>query len=1792
MTVRHLYGPTETTLCATTFALDPGAKVPAVLPIGGPRDGVRVFVLDGFLRPVPVGVAGELYVAGRGVAREYLGRAALTAERFVACPYGGGRMYRTGDLARWDRDGNLVFLGRSDDQVKIRGFRIELAEVEAVLARCPGVAQVAVLAREDRPGDKRLVAYVVGNAERIREFASGRLPDYMVPSATVVLDELPLTAHGKVDRAVLPAPDYGVVVSERVARTPQEQILCRLFAEVLRLERVGVDDGFFALGGDSLLATRLASRVKGALGVEISVRALFEAPTVAGLAGRLDEFEAVRPVLVPVGRPDPLPLSFGQQRMWFLHSLEGPSATNNIPLAVRLTGELNTAALEAAWADVVARHETLRTRYPENAGHARQETLSAVPARIPVVAVTDETLDASLADEAARGFRIETELPWRITLFELSPTDRVLLMVVHHIAADGWSMGVLMRDLSAAYAARAEGRAPGWAPLPVQYADFTLWQRELLTQDTDDGLFGRQAAFWAETLANLPEHLELPFDRPRPATASHRGAMLPFTVDAAVHRRFLEIARECDATLFMVTQAAVVALLSRLGAGDDIPLGTPIAGRTDETLDGLVGNFLNTLVLRTDVGGNPSFADLVGRVRETDLAAYAHQDLPFENLVEALNPVRSLARHPLFQVAFALQNAPGTDFAAPGLDAEVVPVGLTSSKFDLSVVLRERPDGGGLDGLLEFATDLFDPATAQALAARLVEVFGRLAGDSRARVGDLDILLDGEQQRLVSGVNIGQPGTGAADRTVPDLFEQAAARCPDAPAVVSGALTLTYRELEARANRFAHYLLAKGVGAGDRVAVLLPRTAELVTVLLGIAKAGAVFVPVDTAYPAERVRFLLEDAAPALVVTEAVAQEALEGFPATPPPVRVSPDSGLYVMYTSGSTGTPKGVLVTHGGAAALAHDACWGGIGAGRVLFHAPHAFDASAFELWVPLLNGGSVVVAPAADMDGGTLAGLVAAHGVTAAHVTAGLFRALAQESPGCFAGLRHVLTGGDVVPPEAVARVAEACPGATVHHLYGPTETTLCATTHTLAPGTEAPSVLPIGRPRDGTAVFVLDRFLRPAPVGVAGELYIAGQGLARGYLGRAALTAERFVACPYGGGRMYRTGDLVRWDADGNLVFLGRADDQVKIRGFRIELAEVEAVLARCPGVDQIAVLAREDRPGNKRLVAYVVGDAQHVRDFAAERLPDYMVPSATVVLDELPLTVNSKVDRAALPAPDHPAAAAGRAPRTPLETLFCRLFADLLGLGTPEADTGADTVPGTAVPVAADANFFELGGDSIVSLLLVARAAKAGYRISAADVFQHKTPEALALAAQPVTEDDVHHEDGDGTVPLTPIMRELTARGGPATLAARFAQWTVVRVPAHAGADRLTRAVEKVVAHHAMLRARLVVPGDAEPYLEVGDAAPVPDRVRRVDARGLPDQAFEELIDTEARAASGRLDPRTGTTLRAVWFDRGTGRPGRLAIVVHHLVFDAVSWRILLPDLAAAWTDPDAPLAPVAASFRSYARQAATAGPPRPAGPAQGTEGQLRQRTFTVPARTTSAVLTTVPAAFHATTGDVLLAALTAALTEERPGPVVLDIEGHGRDGDLDLSRTVGWFTTLRPVRLDAGVTDFDEVRAGGPAADRLLKRVKEQAAQPYGDDLPAPTAGFNYLGRFSVAGPDTGDWQPAGPRSMGADADPELPALHTLEFGGLVRDGDSGPELVLLVSWLEGALTEDDAVRLADRWTALLAGLAALAEAPDAGGLTPSDLPLVDLTLGQLEALEDDFNEVPGGGGMPWTAA
>ncbi|MFE7404365.1 amino acid adenylation domain-containing protein, partial [Streptomyces sp. NPDC057557] len=808
------YGPAEThVITAYSLPADP-ADCPLPVPIGRPIANCRVYALDSALRPVAPGVTGELYLAGAGLARGYLNRPGLTATRFVANPYGpaGARMYRTGDLVRWRADGELEFAGRVDHQVKVRGFRVEPGEIEAELAAHPGVSQVAVLTRADRPGETRIVAYVVPTAETgataaaLATYLRDRVPDYLVPSAFVLLDVLPLTANGKLDRAALPAPEPGTVGSSRAPRTPQEQILCELFAEVLGASRVGVDDDFFDLGGHSLLATRLVARIRSVLGVELGLRALFQAPTAAGVAEALAEAGRARPALTVHVRPEAVPLSFAQRRLWFLHRMDGTAATYHIPLTLRLTGTLDTAALNEALADVVARHESLRTVFPEVDGVPCQRVLDpgATRPRVRLTEVSEAELPERLAEFARQPFDLAVELPLRAELFALAPQEHVLLVVMHHIAGDGWSTGPLARDLAAAYAARHDGRTPSWPVLPVQYADYTLWQRDLLGDVADpESRFAKQLGYWKRQLSDLPELLQLPADRSRPAVARWHGDQVGLDLSPELHAALVELARRTGTSLFMVLQAGLAALYTRLGAGTDIPIGSPIAGRTDEALDDLVGFFVNTLVLRTDTSGDPSFAELLGRVRETALSAFAHQDVPFEHLVEVLNPSRSLAHHPLFQTVLAVQNAPMGRFSLPGLDVATYAVPTGTAKFDLGVNLAERfgPDGrpAGIVGAVEYATDLFDRDTVAALARRWTLLLEAVTADPEQPIGEIDLLDAGERRRLLESGNATAREVGAVP--VPQAFAAQVAATPDAVALVCGDVELTYGQLNVRANR-------------------------------------------------------------------------------------------------------------------------------------------------------------------------------------------------------------------------------------------------------------------------------------------------------------------------------------------------------------------------------------------------------------------------------------------------------------------------------------------------------------------------------------------------------------------------------------------------------------------------------------------------------------------------------------------------------------------------------------------------------------------------------------------------------------------------------------------------------------------------------------------------------------------------------------------------------------------------------------------------------------------------------
>ncbi len=901
----NMYGITETTVHVTGHVVDTAAQdSPSV--IGTPIPDLAVFVLDENLRLVPPGAGGELYVAGAGVARGYLNRPGLTGERFVACPSGaaGERMYRTGDLARWNSAGELEYLGRSDDQVKIRGFRIELGEVEAVLAAQPGVAAAVVTVREDRPGDSRLAGYAVPatgmvlDGARLRDACGQVLPGYMVPSAVVVLEALPLTPSGKVDRRALPAPDYTAPAGGRAPATGPEWALCEVFAQVLGLERVGVEDSFFDLGGHSLLATRLVSRVRAVLGVELPIRAVFEHPTAASLALVLDSAGAARPPLVPLPRPERLPLSFAQQRLWFLEQLRGPGTAYNLPLAWRLKGQLDPSALTAALNDVVARHESLRTVFTVADGQPCQCVIPAAEAAVPVAITTARSGElAGLVDAAARyEFDLAAELPVRAWLFTLAEQEHVLVLLCHHITSDGWSMQILMAELAAAYAARRAGRAPGWADLPVQYADYALWQRELLGSDQDPAsIMSTQVRYWRQALAGLPEELALPADRPRPAEPSQAGGEVRWQLaDAGLHKMLDGLAREHHASVFMVMLAGLAALLSRLGAGTDIPVGAPVAGRTDEAVHDLVGFFVNTLVLRADVSGDPGLGELLDRVKDVVLAAQAHQDVPFERLVEVLNPVRSPSRHPLFQVVLADQDVAAADWELPGLAVRDEPVPAVDAKFDLTLGFAQERDGAGapagISAFFEYAQDLFEEATVRALAARLTRLFREAAASPDGPLSTLDLLTAGERQALEEW---NRTAREVPEATLPELFEAQAARTPHAVAVTCGDTALTYAELDGRGNRLARHLTSLGAGPERLVAVVMEKSAEVFVAWLGVAKSGAAFLPVDPAYPPERIGFMLADARPDLAVTTMASAASLAVVAGGGPPRVVLDDPAL-----------------------------------------------------------------------------------------------------------------------------------------------------------------------------------------------------------------------------------------------------------------------------------------------------------------------------------------------------------------------------------------------------------------------------------------------------------------------------------------------------------------------------------------------------------------------------------------------------------------------------------------------------------------------------------------------------------------------------------------------------------------------------------------------------------------------------------------------------------------------------------------------------------------------------------
>ncbi|MBV9059576.1 MAG: amino acid adenylation domain-containing protein, partial [Pseudonocardiales bacterium] len=1833
----NMYGITETTVHVSYQPLDAITVAEATAStIGVGIPDLRVYVLDAALSPVPPGVAGEMYVGGAAVTRGYLNRPGLTAERFPANPFGapGSRMYRTGDIARWNFDGKLEYLGRADDQVKIRGFRIELGEIEAVLATHPGVREVAVISREDNPGSKRLVAYVVsatadapGSVE-LRSFVGEALPEYMVPAAFVTLDELPLTVNGKLDRKALPTPEFSAGTAGYVApRTEAEQVVAQIWAQVLGVDRVGATDNFFELGGDSILSIRVTSRLRATFGPDLSPRAVFAHPTVADLAAAIPDHSVAGESVIPiVPRDGELALSFAQQRLWFLHEFAPDSAEYATPMGLRLRGELNLDALRAAITGLVARHESLRTTFVQVDGRATQVVHPPGAVPLPVldfsqlaVPQRDAEIEQVLLAEASRPFDFASGPLMRLRLVRLGHYDHVLLIVMHHIITDGWSMGILVHDLSTLYRAVVDRAEVDLPPLPVQYADFAAWQRAEL----QGPVFDDDWAYWRRQLDGVTP-LELPTDRPRPAVRTSSGANYEFVVPADIVTRLEATAAQQDGTLFMALVAASQLLFSRWSGQDDIAVGTVVAGRERAELEGLIGFFVNTLVLRSTINSDHSFTAFLRGVRETVLGALSHQDVPFERLVDEFVPVRDTSRTPLFQVMVILQNNAVRSPGLPGLEIDELALPATAASFDMTLEFQKR--GELLEGALQYNTDLFDASTVERMVQNFLVLLTGIVADPDRPVAQLPLLTPAEQHQVLVEWNSTHAEVPAA--TVPAQFAAQVARTPDSFAVAANGVELSYTELDQRANRLARVLIGLGVGPERFVGLVLPRSVDMVVALLAVTKAGAAYVPIDPDYPSARIEFICADANPAVVLCtgqtagclpadvvrlvlddpQTVHQIAAFSSDEITDADRVEPLSPLhavYAIYTSGSTGVPKAVVIAHQSVIDLAEWALdeFGLSGLSQVLASTSLTFDVSVFEIVCPLLAGGSI------ELVRDALALAEPGAGTRVASLISGVPSALSQ-------GLAHgggavqadtVVLAGEALSARAAREIQAATGCRRIANIYGPTEACVYVTAWYSQGDTPIEQPPPIGAPISNTQVYVLDGRLRPVPVGVIGELYLAGTGLARGYLRRPGLTASQFIANPFGapGERMYRSGDLVRWTPDGQLEYLGRADDQVKIRGFRIELGEIEAALATHPGISQAVVTAVEHQPGSKRLVAYLVPAAQdsptsaELRAHITRTLPDYMVPALFITLDELPLGPTGKLDRNALPAPDQFAAPVAEylAPRTGTERILADIWARVLGVEQ----------------VGVEDNFFELGGDSILSIQVVSRARQAGVPVTAKDIFVSQTVARLAAGAGLVSK-PADDEIIGGPAPATPIQRWFFATYG--TLA-HFNQSFFIELTEYLDHNALSAAVDALVAHHSELRTRFTCV-EGQWYQ---DTAPASGAVlERYALSDIPKENQRAVMEQVALAAQSSLDITDGPVLRVVLFDPGPGQRPGLFVAIHHLVVDGVSWRILLGDLETAYHQArngrPVELEPVGTRFIQWAHRLArhvrSGGLDDDLGywSAQAPETVAQDPTAQLPvsragvntagsARTvvagltrdeTDALLHRVPGVYRTQINDVLLSALGRVLASwTGRDRVLIALEGHGREEILpgiELSRTVGWFTSLFPVVLSVEPTGWGE----------LLKLVKEQLrAIPhrglsYGalrylkpdsglEGNLSPQISMNYHGQWDVAGQAgaTDALYRGSAGGLAPDHAPESLRPYLIDVIGVVSDGQ------LQLSWTYSENVHDEATieRLTAEMCDALRQIVAHCADPAAGGCTPSDFPLAQLSQSQLDALVGTGREV-----------
>jgi amino acid adenylation domain-containing protein/non-ribosomal peptide synthase protein (TIGR01720 family) len=1673
----HVYGPTETTVYATSYQVD-HIDERGIIPIGKPLSNTQMRILDAGRQLVPPGAIGELYIGGDGVAMGYINNEILSTEKFVTVN-GTDRWYRSGDFARWLPDGNIDLLGRIDGQVKIRGYRIELGEIEAVLREYPGVTQCVVIVHTDGSGNKRLIGYLVAasdlSKEEVIHYVQSKLPDYMVPSVLIYIDQLPLNSNGKIDRRQLPDPDLETNLQKAYQPpvTPLQKQLALIWQELLGIERIGIEDNFFELGGHSLLAIQLIAAIRKELGQEVAIKNIFDCPTIAELANQMGQQQttSLLPRLEHHAGEDQAPLSFAQERLWFIDKLQG-SIAYHMPWVFRLTGDLNISALEAAFGAITDRHELLRTVIREDDGIGYQQVMPTGQWHLQqqdMEAITRQgsNLSAFIETFIQQPYNLSQDPVLRVLLIRLSAQEYRLLIVLHHIAFDGWSIAVMVRELVEGYRAWQENRSINLPPLPVQYADYARWQKGYLSGP----VLEEKCSYWKAQLDHITP-LTLLTDHARSAEQSFSGGVVHKLLSPSLLTALKTLSTREGATLFMTLLSVYKVLLYRYTAQEDICVGSPIAGRQLQETEDLIGFFVNTLALRSTVRGSQSFIELLQQVKQTTLDAYQHQELPFEKVVEALGVERNLSSTPVFQVMFVLQNMPESEaLDLGGVFLQSEDAGIINSKFDLNLTISESPEG--LELALVYCSDLFNSVTIERMLGHYENLLQAIVAGSNTSIATLPMLTPEETQEvLVTFNNTESPFPRHA--TILSLFEEQATESPDAVALVAGDERVTYKVLNERANQLGHYLQSLGVREETPVPLCLNRGIDMIVAILGVMKAGGAYLPIDPKYPANRINFIVADSNAGIVITTAALaglfnnkeqqlvlldtdREKISAIPTIATQHALQAGNLAYIIYTSGSTGQPKGVLTEHRSLVNyIQHQSRFFGIQpADRVLQFSNYCFDPSVEQIFLALCNGAALVLfEEGLQFETERFEQFLLEQRISHLHATPGFLNTL---RPGTYGGLKRVVAGGEICSPQLAAQWSRL---VNFYNKYGPTETTISVLEYPVNVSIHH-DLLPVGKPLANTIAYIIDQYDQPVPVGVAGELCIGGIPVARGYLNRPVLMAQKFVPDPFSsrpGARMYRTGDQARWLPDGNISFVGRADEQVKIRGYRIELGEVEKILHQAAGVKQCAVLVKENKKGIKQLIAYIVTDRlfsqEAVQHDLNALLPDYMVPSVLVELDELPLTYNGKLDKKRLLAMEtvYQPVDSREAPRNELEEKLALTWQELLGVEQ----------------LSIHDNFFERGGDSIITIQVVSRMKRWGYSLTPRDLFLHQTIATLAMAigSRQGMERTTTAEQGllQGESGLLPIQQSWFQQAGKAE--SHYNQSVLLSIDKQVGAPMLQQVLQQLMQHHDALRFsyQQLNTGWQQVY---GDHIPM---LISEDLRAIAPANLPAAITLCGNKYQRSLDIEKGELVKMVLIQTpGSESHNRLLIVVHHLAIDGVSWRILLEDLdrllSASMKHEKVSLGNKTNSYRewhqalvkyseqkqlqqqqTYWEKQVTGFCPLPVDKAPDQPCAMKHmQTFSVKLglMETRALLQTAPAAYHTVINDLLLCSLVKVLSfwsgSER---VTIGLEGHGREElvkGMDLSRTIGWFTNLYPVLLEMP----DDGDTGS-----LVKSIKEQLRQ------------------------------------------------------------------------------------------------------------------------------------------------